>query len=75
MVIVGADVKMPLGRPWRVGKHPFRDAALRVAASCHRGFYLYLNAAGKIGPELADESNGNLVVTRDAGGWGFDGRG
>jgi hypothetical protein len=40
MGIVGAEVAMPLGEPWRVGKRPNGRAALSTAAACLKGFYL-----------------------------------
>lgn len=33
MGIVGAEVAMPLGAPWRVGKRPYGRSALSAAAS------------------------------------------
>jgi len=44
--IVGADVRMPLGEPWRVGKRPYGPAALSITASCLKGFYLHQAALG-----------------------------
>ncbi|MGH3406162.1 MAG: tyrosine-type recombinase/integrase [Streptosporangiaceae bacterium] len=46
MGIVGAEVRMPLGEPWRVGKRPYGKAALSAAAACLKGFYLYHAACG-----------------------------
>ncbi len=46
MGLVGADVRMPLGEPWRVGKRPYGKAALSAAAACLKGFYLHLAACG-----------------------------
>jgi integrase len=40
MGIVGAEVRMPLGEPWRVGKRPYARSALAAAAACLKGFYL-----------------------------------
>ena len=40
MGLVGAEVLMPLGEPWRVGKRPYGKDALSSAASCLKGFYL-----------------------------------
>jgi integrase len=42
MGIVGAEVRMPLGEPWRAGKRPYRKATLGTAASVLKGFYLGL---------------------------------
>jgi len=39
--IIGAEVRMPLGEPWRAGKRPYGPAALSAAAACLKGFYLY----------------------------------
>ena len=41
MGVVGAEVRMPLGEPWRVGKRPYGRAALSTAAACLKGFYLH----------------------------------
>ncbi|MGH7744358.1 MAG: tyrosine-type recombinase/integrase [Candidatus Dormibacteria bacterium] len=46
MGIVGAEVRMPLGEPWRVGKRPYGKAALSSAAACLKGFYLHQAACG-----------------------------
>jgi hypothetical protein len=42
MGIVGAEVRMPLGEPWRVGKRPYGKATLGTATSVLKGFYLGL---------------------------------
>jgi integrase len=42
MGIVGAEVRMPLGEPWRVGKRPYGKATLGTAASVLKAFYLGL---------------------------------
>ena len=44
--ILGAEVRMPLGEPWRVGKRPYGPAALSITASCLKGFYLHQAALG-----------------------------
>lgn len=54
MGIAGAKVAMPLGEPWRVGKRPYGQDTLSVAASCLKGFYLYLAGLG-INPELGEQ--------------------
>jgi integrase len=46
MGIVGAQVRGPLGEPWRPGKRPYGQAALTVAAACLKGFYLHQAARG-----------------------------
>ena len=46
MGILGAEVPMPLGEPWRVGKRPYGPAALSITASCLKGFYLHQAALG-----------------------------
>lgn len=51
MGILGAEVRMPLGEPWRVGKRPYSRAALSITASCLKGFYLHQAALG-VNPEL-----------------------
>ncbi|MCM2416003.1 hypothetical protein [Streptomyces sp. RKAG290] len=58
MRIVGAEVRMPLGEPWWVGKRPYGRSALSIAAACLKGFYLYqssLGINGELGKKL-DES-------------------
>src|SRR6516162_126935 len=46
MGLVGADVRMPLGEPWRAGKRPYGRSALSSAAACLKGFYLHLASLG-----------------------------
>src|SRR6266704_1595279 len=46
MGLVGADVRMPLGEPWRAGKRPFGRSALSAAAACLKGFYLHQASLG-----------------------------
>jgi len=46
MGIVGAEVAMPLGEPWRSGKRPYGQDALSVAAACLKGFYLHQASLG-----------------------------
>ncbi|MGD0247117.1 MAG: tyrosine-type recombinase/integrase [Streptosporangiaceae bacterium] len=55
MGVVGADVRMPFGEPWRVGKRPYGRAALSAAAACLKGFYLHQSSLGvntKLGETL-----------------------
>lgn len=40
MGIVGADVKKPLGEPWRGESSPYMNASLALAAATLKGFYL-----------------------------------
>jgi integrase len=46
MGLVGAEVAMPLGEPWRAGKRVYGRAALSVAAACVKGFYLHQASLG-----------------------------
>ena len=46
MGLLGAEVAMPLGVPWRAGKRPYGRDALSAAASCVKGFYLDQASAG-----------------------------
>ena len=46
MGIVGAEVRMPLGEPWRTGKRPYGRSALSTAAACLKGFYLHQSSLG-----------------------------
>jgi len=55
MGIVGAEVRMPLGEPWRLGRRPYGRSALSAAASCLKGFYLHqacLGVNAKLGERL-----------------------
>jgi len=55
MGLVGAEVRMPLGAPWRVGKRPYGTAALSTTAACLKGFYLHqasLGVNGALGKAL-----------------------
>ncbi|MEV5720544.1 hypothetical protein AB0L41_42300 [Amycolatopsis mediterranei] len=46
MGILGAEVRMPLGEPWRVGKRPYGRSALSTTAACLKGFYLHQASLG-----------------------------
>src|SRR5258707_11194672 len=46
MGLAGAEVRMPLGEPWRAGKRPYGRSALSAAAACLKGFYLHLASLG-----------------------------
>lgn len=46
MGILGAEVRMLLGEPWRIGKRPYGMAALSITAACLKGFYLHQAALG-----------------------------
>lgn len=46
MGLVGAEVRMPLGEPWRAGQRPYGRAALSTAAACLKGFYLHQASLG-----------------------------
>ena len=46
MGLLGAEVRMPLGEPWRDGKRPYGPAALSMTAACLKGFYLHQAALG-----------------------------
>ncbi|MDT3444006.1 tyrosine-type recombinase/integrase [Pseudofrankia sp. BMG5.37] len=46
MGILGAEVAMPLGQPWRLGKRPYGRAALTTTAACLKGFYLHQASYG-----------------------------
>ena len=59
MGVVGADVRMPFGEPWRADKQPYGRAALSTAAACLKGFYLHQSSLG-----VNAELGGTLVRTR-----------
>ena len=63
MGIVGAEVAMPLGEPWRVGKRPYGRAALSTAAACLKGFYLHQAALGVNG-DLGGKLDRSRLPTR-----------
>ena len=46
MGLVGAEVPVPQGEPWRVGKRPYGTAALTTTAACVKGFYLHQASLG-----------------------------
>jgi len=46
MGLLGADVRLPLGEPWRQGKRPYGPAALSITAACVKGFYLHQASLG-----------------------------
>ncbi|WP_249402324.1 hypothetical protein [Streptomyces sp. YIM 121038] len=63
MGIVGAEVRLPLGEPWRLGKRPYGQAALSTAAACLKGFYLQLATLG-VNAELGSALNVSRLPTR-----------
>jgi hypothetical protein len=46
MGIVGAEVRMPRGEPWRVGKRSYGRSGLSTAAACPKWFHLRQAALG-----------------------------
>jgi integrase len=63
MGLVGAEVPMPLGEPWRVGKRPYGPAALSITAACLKGFYLHQAAVG-VNTELGKDLDKHRLPTR-----------
>lgn len=63
MGLVGVQVGMPLGQPWRVGKRPYGHAALSAAASCLKGFYLHQAALG-VNTALGGQLNRTRLPSR-----------
>jgi len=63
MGIVGAEVRMPLGEPWRVGKRPYGHSALSTAAACLKGFYLHQAALG-VNAELGKRLDNSRLPSR-----------
>lgn len=47
MGILGAEVRMPLGEPWRAGRRPYGKNTLSTAASVLKAFYLELAGLGR----------------------------
>ncbi len=63
MGIVGADVHMPLGEPWRAGMRRYGRAALSTAAACLKGFYLHQASLG-VNAGLGEKLDGTRLPTR-----------
>jgi integrase len=47
MGLVGAEVRMPLGEPWRLGRRPYGRNTLSTAASVLKAFYFELAGSGR----------------------------
>lgn len=63
MGLLGADVRLPLGEPWRHGKRPYGPAALSVTAACLKGFYLQQAALG-VNRELGEDFDRSRLPSR-----------
>lgn len=63
MGLVGAEVQMPLGEPWRAGKRPYGHSALSTAAACLKGFYLHQAALG-VNAELGKKLDVSRLPSR-----------
>ena len=63
MGLVGAEVRMPLGEPWRAGKRPYGRDALSTAAACLKGFYLHRSSLG-VNSELGARLSGSRLPSR-----------
>ncbi len=63
MGLVGAEVRLPLGEPWRLGKRPYGQAALSTAAACLKVFYLQLAGLG-VNAELGSALNVSRLPSR-----------
>jgi integrase len=63
MGIIGAEVRMPLGEPWRVGKRPYGRSALSTAAACLKGFYLRQASLG-VNSELGNRLDKTRLPSR-----------
>jgi integrase len=63
MGIVGAEVRMPLGEPWRVGRRPYGHSALSTAAACLKGFYLRQARLG-VNAELGKRLDNSRLPSR-----------
>jgi integrase len=61
--LVGAEVRMPLGEPWRVGKRPYGHSALSTAAACLKGFYLHQAVLG-MNTELGSKLDRSRLPSR-----------
>jgi len=63
MGLVGAEVRMPLGAPWRAGKRPYGRSALSQAAACLKGFYLHQASMG-VNAELGKQLDRTRLPSR-----------
>lgn len=63
MGILGAEVRMPLGEPWRVGKRPYGHSTLSTAAACLKGFYLHQASLG-VNAELGKQLDTSRLPSR-----------
>jgi integrase len=63
MGIIGAEVRMPLGEPWRIGKRPYGRAALTTTAACLKGFYLHQASHG-VNADLGRRLDASRLPTR-----------
>ncbi|MEU8294586.1 tyrosine-type recombinase/integrase [Streptomyces pseudogriseolus] len=63
MAALGADYPGPFGLPWRENKRPYGHSALKTAAACLKGFYLYLGIHG-VNPALAEALRVTRLPTR-----------
>jgi integrase len=63
MGIVGADVRMPLGQPWRLGKRPYGRSALSASAACLKGFYVHQASLG-VNTELGQQLSRTRLPSR-----------
>ena len=63
MGLVGAEVAMPLGEPWRTGKRPYGRAALSTTAACLKGFYLDQASLG-VNAKLGEKLDGARLPSR-----------
>lgn len=63
MGIVGAEVRMPLGEPWRLGRRPYSRSALSTAAACLKGFYLHQSSLG-VNADLGARLSGSRLPSR-----------
>ena len=63
MGLLGAEVRLPLGEPWRQGKRPYGPSALSITAACLKGFYLHQSALGVNG-ELGKAFDRSRLPTR-----------
>lgn len=63
MGLLGAQVRMPLGQPWRAGKRPYGASALSTTAACLKGFYLHQASLG-VNTELGKRLDGSRLPAR-----------
>ncbi|MET7465690.1 hypothetical protein [Nonomuraea sp. NPDC005501] len=64
MGILGAEVRMPFGEPWRVGKKPYSGTTLSTTASLLKAFYLGMAQRDRRNPDLGEALDQTRLPSR-----------